>query len=101
MNKADNTLGLGLVEQAASCVNMLTPADLSDVQTLATILDQIGNAARGMCAGPGELQHKLEGTTTEAASVLQQILQQDVQDTAKAWIPFPRRSVFFRVWLSR
>ncbi len=83
MNQADNTLSQ-LVEQAASCVNMLTPADLSDVQTLATILDQIGNAARGMCPGPGELQHKLEGTTTEAASVLRQILQQDVQDTAKA-----------------
>ncbi len=83
MTKNDNTLSQ-LVEQAASCVNMLTPADLSDVQTLATILDQIGNAAKGMCPGSSELQHKIEGTTTEATSVLRQILQQEVQDTAKA-----------------
>ena len=83
MMKTDNTLSQ-LIEQAACCFNMLTPADPSDAQTLQTILGRIGDVAGQMSLDPGDLRRKLEGTTAEAVSALQHILQQDVQDTAKA-----------------
>ncbi|MBN1508081.1 MAG: chemotaxis protein CheA [Sedimentisphaerales bacterium] len=83
MTETENTLSQ-LIEQAACCFNMLTPADASDAQALDALLGQIGDLARGMCPGPSDLRQKLEGTTAEAMSTLQQILHQQVQDTATA-----------------
>lgn len=73
-----------LVEQAACCFNMLSPADPSDVQALQEILRQIGDAAGSLDQGPVDLRKQLEGTTAETAEVLQHILQQDVEDTGEA-----------------
>ena len=73
-----------LVEQAASCVTLLNPTDLADVQALQEVLHQIGAAAGNLNQAPIDLRQQLETTTAQSAEVLQGILQQDVEDTAKA-----------------
>jgi two-component system chemotaxis sensor kinase CheA len=83
MSQTDTALNQ-LIEQAACCFNMLTPADLSDAQAMEDILRQISNAVAGMCGESGDLRQRLEGATTEASGTLHQILQREVEDTAKA-----------------
>jgi two-component system chemotaxis sensor kinase CheA len=79
----DNDL-IQLVEQAASCVTVLNPTDLSDVQALQEVLHQIGAAAGDLNQAPLDLRQQLETTTAQSVEVLESILQQDVEDTAKA-----------------
>jgi two-component system, chemotaxis family, sensor kinase CheA len=73
-----------LVEQAASSFNILSPTDSADVQGLQDVLRQIGDAVRTLDQGPVDLRQQLAGTTAETAQVLQQLLEQDVEDTAQA-----------------
>jgi HPt (histidine-containing phosphotransfer) domain-containing protein len=81
--ETDNKLN-ELVEQAACCVTMLNPTDLSDVQALQEVLRQIGAAAGSLDRAPIDLRKQLETTTTQTGEVLQDLLQQDVEDTAQA-----------------
>lgn len=73
-----------LVEQAACCINMLSPADLSDAQQLHDVLRQIGEIAGGLDQGPADVRTQLRDTTSETVQTLQQVLQQDIEDTGKA-----------------
>lgn len=82
MNKGD--VLTQLVDQAACCINMLSPTDLSEAQQLAEIFNQIGKVVREYGRGPGELRTQLEGTTSDAAGLLQKILQQDADDASTA-----------------
>ncbi len=73
-----------LVEQAACCINMLSPGDLSEAQDLQGILEKIG-ALVGELAPKGEqVQVQLEGATSEAVQALSGILAQEVEDSAAA-----------------
>jgi len=82
MNQSD--MLTRLVDQAACCINMLSPADLSEAQQLEEIFNQIGEAVRERGQEPGELRTQLEGTTSDAAGLLHKILQQDVDDASTA-----------------
>jgi len=73
-----------LVDQAACCINMLSPTDLSDAQKLAEVLSRIGEAVGELCPKPGELRTQLEGTASNAVGVLHNILEQKVDDTETA-----------------
>lgn len=73
-----------LVDQAACCINMLSPADLSDAQQLEEVLSRIGEAVGELGPKPGELRTQLEGTASDAAGVLHKILEQNVDDTEMA-----------------
>jgi len=73
-----------LVEQAACCVNMLSPTDLSDVQQLQDVLRQIARIAEGLDRGPADVRASLRTTTDETVRTLQQVLQQEVEDTGNA-----------------
>jgi hypothetical protein len=44
----------GLVDQAASAINMLNPTDTSELENLQTILDQIKQNVAQMDNGPAE-----------------------------------------------
>ncbi len=81
--ETDNKLN-ELVEQAACCVTMLNPTDLSDVQALQEVLRQIGAAAGSLDRAPIDLRKQFETMTTQTGEVLQDLLQQDVEDTAQA-----------------
>lgn len=73
-----------LVEQAACCFTMLNPNDSSDVQQLLDVLGQLGEAAAGLDSCPADLRTQLQGTTGQTVQMLEQILQQQVEDTDKA-----------------
>ena len=85
-----NETGLArLVEQAACCCNMLSPSDLSDAQKLLEILRQIGAAAGALGHGPASGTPmpnlaSLQDKTGAASQALEQVLEQNVQDTGKA-----------------
>ena len=71
----------GLVDQAASVINMLSPSDLSDIESLQTILDQIRENINQWNEGPTQLLEQARGTTSEAADALQKMLQDQNRDT--------------------
>jgi two-component system chemotaxis sensor kinase CheA len=72
------------VEQAACCANLLSPTELTDVQSLQDVLGKIREAVGGLDRGPVDLRRQIEGTTAETVDVLQHLIQNDLQDTAKA-----------------
>jgi two-component system chemotaxis sensor kinase CheA len=73
-----------LVEQAACCINMLSPNDLSDAQQLQDVLRQIDEIAGRLDQGPADVRTQLRDTTSETVRTIEQVLQQDVEDTGKA-----------------
>ena len=81
--KNDDML-IQLVEQAACCVNMLGPSDLSDAGQLDEILSRIESAVHELDREPGQLVTQLEGATADATQMLKQVLRQEVEDTSLA-----------------
>lgn len=81
--KNDDML-IQLVEQAACCVNMLGPSDLSDAGQLDEILSRIESAVHELDREPGQLVTQLEGATADATRMLKQVLRQEVEDTSLA-----------------
>ncbi|MBN1362380.1 MAG: chemotaxis protein CheA [Sedimentisphaerales bacterium] len=73
-----------LVEQAACCINMLSPADLSEAQDLQGILEKIGSVVGELGPRGEAVRTRLEGATSEAAQTLSRILAQEVDDSAAA-----------------
>jgi two-component system, chemotaxis family, sensor kinase CheA len=73
-----------LIEQAACCFNTLSPTDPSDTQKLRDVLREIHDAVGAMKGGPVDLCTQLEGATSQASGVVEQILQHEVADTAQA-----------------
>ncbi len=80
----NNSMLIQLVEQAACSFTMLNPTDASDVQHLQDVLRQIGEAAGGLDQCPADLRTLLQGKTDETVQALQQVLQQEVEDTSKS-----------------
>jgi len=73
-----------LIEQAACSINMLSPTDLPEVESLQTILDQISQAVSEISDVPAQLLEQAQVTTSEAAELLQKVLRQETKDTAKS-----------------
>jgi len=73
-----------LIEEAACSTNMLNPADSSELDKLQTILDQIKKNISETSDIPSQLLEKAKGSTSEAAELLQKILQHQVEDTDKS-----------------
>ncbi len=82
MNQNDTLIQL--VEQAACCVNMLGPSDLSDARQLEEILSRIDRTVHELDRGSDPLRTQMEGVTAEATQTLQQVLGQEVNDTSQA-----------------
>jgi two-component system chemotaxis sensor kinase CheA len=73
-----------LTEQASLAINTLSPADLSEVENLQEILDQIGKSIAEINEGPAELLEQAKGVTSNSVVVLQEMLQQEAEDTARS-----------------
>ena len=71
-----------LIDQAACSINMLSSADLSEIENLQAILNQIDCAIAGISNGPEQILEQAQGITSNAVGVLQKILRQEVKDTA-------------------
>jgi two-component system chemotaxis sensor kinase CheA len=75
-----------LVHQAASAINVLNPTEMSELESLQTILDQIKQNIAGMNNGPARCLAGLEqakGTTSDAVEALQEIFQSEAEDVTK------------------
>ncbi|MBN1806370.1 MAG: chemotaxis protein CheA [Sedimentisphaerales bacterium] len=72
-----------LVEQAASVINLLSATDLSEIENLQKILDQIKENITEMSDGPSQLLEKVQDKTSQATEALQEMLHQENQDTTK------------------
>jgi two-component system chemotaxis sensor kinase CheA len=72
-----------LVDQAASAINVLDPTDMSELEKLQTILDQIKQDVVRMDDGPAELLEQAKGTTSDAVEALQEIFQSQTQDSTR------------------
>jgi two-component system chemotaxis sensor kinase CheA len=75
---------MDLMAQAACSANMLSPTDLSELDKLQTILDEINEKMAGISDGPSQLLEQVNSTTAEAAELLQKMLQKEAKDTSKS-----------------
>ena len=73
-----------LIEQASLAINTLSPADISEVENLQKILDQINQSIAEAIDGPDELLEQAKGATSESVEVLQKILQKDIENSAQS-----------------
>ena len=72
-----------LIEEAASKINMVNPADLSEIEKLQNIINEIYHGIEATAKGPGSLLEQAKGTTGQAADLLQSIISDQVQETSK------------------
>ncbi len=73
-----------LIEQASLAVNMLNPTDVSDVESLQAILDQINQTVAKISDAPVELLEQAKGAGSQATEALAKILRQEVEDSARS-----------------
>ena len=74
-----------LVEQASLAINTLSPSDISEIENLQKILDQINQSFAGAIDGPAELLEQAKGATSDSVEILHKILQKDIVDSAKSF----------------
>ena len=80
----DNNKLIKLIEQAVCSTNMLSTTDLSELDKLQTILDQISENIAEISDGPAQLLEQAKGTTSDAAEMLGKILNKQVKNTDKS-----------------
>ncbi|MBW8038797.1 MAG: chemotaxis protein CheA [Planctomycetes bacterium] len=80
----DNNKLIELIEQMACGVNMLSPKDLSELDGLQTILNEINQNIATINDGPVQLLEQARGTGSELTELLQKILQKEVKYTNKS-----------------
>lgn len=73
-----------LTEQASLAINTLSVSDLSEIESLQTILDQIGQSITEISEGPVELLEKARGATSKSVEALGQVLGQEAEDAARS-----------------
>jgi len=73
-----------LIEQASLAVNMLSPTELSEIEGLQKILDQINESIAQISEGPAQILEQAKASTSGAVEQLQKILQQEAADTARS-----------------
>jgi len=73
-----------LIEQAVCSTNMLSATELSELDKLQTILDQISENIAEISDGPAQLLEQAKGTTSNAAEMLEKILNNQIENTDKS-----------------
>lgn len=72
----------GLIEQAASAINMLSPTDMSELDGLQEIFEQINQSIAEIKECPAQLLEQAKGKTSSAVDAIHKILQKEVTDSA-------------------
>jgi chemotaxis protein histidine kinase CheA len=76
----DSNKLIKLVEQAACSINMLDPTDLSELDKLQKILEQIDESIVEISDGPDALLEEAKGTTADASEALQKMVTDQTKD---------------------
>jgi two-component system chemotaxis sensor kinase CheA len=71
----------GLIDQAASAINMTSATDLSEIDSLRPVLEQIRQIITVADDAPARLLEQADNTASEAAQAIQDILRKESQDT--------------------
>jgi len=74
----------GLVEQAASAVNMLDSADMSGIEDLRTVLGQISEAINETGGLPTQIAEQAKGKSSDASDIIEKILRQGLKDDSQS-----------------
>lgn len=80
----DSNKLIELIEQTACSTNMLSPTDFSELDKLQETLDQINKNIDEISDGPDKLLEQAKSSTSEAAELLQKIVQNQGEDTNKS-----------------
>lgn len=70
-----------LIEQAASVANVLSPTNMSQVEELQKILNQINQTVAETDGCTNQLFQQIEGTASDTAHLLQKVLEKQVANT--------------------
>jgi len=73
-----------LIEQASLAVNMLSPTNVSEVESLQVILDEINHTVAKMSSAHVELLEQAEDASSEATEALAKVLQQEDEDSVRS-----------------
>ncbi len=73
-----------LIEQASLAINTLSPTDVSEVESLQTVLDEINHTVAKTSSGPVELLEQAKDASSEATEALAKVLQQEAEDSARS-----------------
>lgn len=73
-----------LIEQAASAINMISTTDLSEIDNLQTILEQIKQNITEISCSSAPLLEEANDKTSQATQALQEILRKESRDTARS-----------------
>ena len=73
-----------LIEQAASMASVLSPINMSEVEELQKILNQINQTVVETGGCTNQLFQQIKGTTSDAAELLQKVLEKQVAGTDKS-----------------
>ncbi len=65
-------------------INTLSASDLSDVEKLQAILDEIGRSIAEISDGPAELLEQARGATSSSVEALGKVLRKEAEDTAQS-----------------
>lgn len=84
MQENDNTKLIELIEQAACSTNMLDPSDTAELGRLQAIVGEIQKNIDQTKDIPSQIVEQAKGSTSQAADVLQKILQNQADDANKA-----------------
>ena len=76
----DSNKLIKLVEQAACSINMLDPTDLSELDKLQKILEEIDESIIEISDGPAALLQEAKGTTADASEALQEMVTDQAKD---------------------
>ena len=79
-----NDLLIGLIEQAASAIIMISPDDLSEVDSLQKIFDQIKTILDETKNAPAEILEQAKNSTTDSLDLIEKILNKQTEDYAEA-----------------
>jgi len=71
----------GLIEQAALMVNMLDSSDISGIESLQEILDQIHKTVREAEGVSSQVLEEVKGKSSDAAGMIEKILHQEIKDS--------------------
>ncbi|OQA01259.1 MAG: Chemotaxis protein CheA [Planctomycetes bacterium ADurb.Bin401] len=73
-----------LIEQAACSTNLLNPQDVTEIDKLQSVLQEIGKSVEETTDISADTLAKVKGSTSDAVNVLTGILQNQIGDTDKA-----------------
>jgi two-component system chemotaxis sensor kinase CheA len=73
-----------LIERASLAINTISPVDISEIESLQKILDQVNQSINETIDGPVEMLEQAKNASSDSVELLQKILQKDTENSAQS-----------------